>query len=536
MVTVPKKKKNNQQDVTDVRNVIEDQQVQIGQHDIVQFEEDGDNVVMDIDDGGQAAHEFQSDNEATDVETEPDDSDKSEGEYTDPDTSLAQESMESEDSDREGLQTPSKRHSSSVSHQNRDRRQSVEDKLDTLTDTLKVMQNMMIKKGFFDEDKPKAKKKGKTTRKSRGKNIELNECNKSDSRTTIYQNILQKKGNDGEPVFFSDPEDPEVQFKQNQVRESTSSEDRDQADTSDELMDMEMSNRFIADCAAEAERRRSGQAGSPPICDERTVDRGADMVREAEASKKQMLVPKGKFCETGEVLLASVNFDEKYQIVGGNIDPGIRSKIISHEYVDFAKLLPHDRVSSEEDHRMELISKGGHTYFVPIADREVSGIHTLSRWEQAFRVFSNVYTQEYPHRAPELIQYNQVICTAAQSFLWENVYHYDKEFRLHLANFPKRSWAIILQQAWTMCLKDRLRTEYVGRHGQKGGKKEACKQFNRGECTAGLSCKYDHRCMVLERGKFGHGAHICHKQKGAQANQNNASGNANVNAGVNPTK
>ena len=88
--------------------MIKDQQVQIGQHDIVQFEEDGDNVVMDIDDGGQAAHEFQSDNEGADVETEPDDSDKSEGEYTDPDTSLVQEPTETEDSDQEGSHTPSK--------------------------------------------------------------------------------------------------------------------------------------------------------------------------------------------------------------------------------------------------------------------------------------------------------------------------------------------------------------------------------------------------------------------------------------------
>ena len=36
---------------------------------------------------------------------------------------------------------------------------------------------------------------------------------------------------------------------------------------------------------------------------------------------------------------------------------------------------------------------------------------------------------------------------------------------------------------------------------------DACKRFNKGLCTTGRACHYDHRC--LECGKFGHGAHIC---------------------------
>ena len=39
-------------------------------------------------------------------------------------------------------------------------------------------------------------------------------------------------------------------------------------------------------------------------------------------------------------------------------------------------------------------------------------------------------------------------------------------------------------------------------------------RFNKGKCTAGLSCKYDHRC--LECGKFGHGEHICRNKKSGQ--------------------
>ena len=48
--------------------------------------------------------------------------------------------------------------------------------------------------------------------------------------------------------------------------------------------------------------------------------------------------------------------------------------------------------------------------------------------------------------------------------------------------------------------------------GRRGGKKEPCHRFNKGLCTAGASCKYDHRCTVKTCGKWGHGAHICCKR------------------------
>ena len=95
---------------------------------------------------------------------------------------------------------------------------------------------------------------------------------------------------------------------------------------------------------------------------------------------------------------------------------------------------------------------------------------------------------------------------------------YDKEFRIHLSNYPQRSWSVILQQAWSMCLQDRIQghnEEYCrsGSNSSKKSKKEPCCRFNKGLCTAGASCKYDHCCTVLTCGKWGHGAHICRKRQ-----------------------
>ena len=41
-------------------------------------------------------------------------------------------------------------------------------------------------------------------------------------------------------------------------------------------------------------------------------------------------------------------------------------------------------------------------------------------------------------------------------FSWSNVYSYDKLFRMHIAKHPLHNWGIILQQAWSFCLTDKI--------------------------------------------------------------------------------
>ena len=204
-----------------------------------------------------------------------------------------------------------------------------------------------------------------------------------------------------------------------------------------------------------------------------------------------------------------------------------RKKIVSFEYVDFSRLIPKDKVGRLDDQCFELVVKGGSTFFAPVSDREVTSISNFSRWEQAFRIYSNVVTRVYPAKASELIQYNHTIYTAALTFAWENVYQYDREFRMHISKFPQRSWAVILQQAWSMCLKDRVksgddqRLGHPGSGNQSGKIKEPCCRYNAGKCTYGAKCMYEHRCAIKKCGKFGHGAHICRlRNQESQGNNN----------------
>ena len=174
---------------------------------------------------------------------------------------------------------------------------------------------------------------------------------------------------------------------------------------------------------------------------------------------------------------------------------------------------------------MQMFVKQGKTYWKPTGTQELSSINGIAKWEQAFRVFSDIYTRAHPTRATELIQYNHVIHTSASVYVWENVYLYDKDFRIHMAKYPSRNWGIILQQAWNLRLRDKLRFEKNGGFAGNGGgsssssagwsssfnPQDFCKRFNRGRCTFGQSCRFEHRCFFC--GKFGHGVINCRQLK-----------------------
>ena len=128
-------------------------------------------------------------------------------------------------------------------------------------------------------------------------------------------------------------------------------------------------------------------------------------------------------------------------------------------------------------------------YLSPVSDRETLQINSYMRWEQAFRVYSNILTARFPQKATELLQYNHTIHSVSSAYVWDNIYMYDREFRCHISHHPTRSWAIILQ-AWTMILKDCIK--YENFHQKKGKGGEPCQKYNKGKCSYGLSCRFDH--------------------------------------------
>ena len=107
--------------------------------------------------------------------------------------------------------------------------------------------------------------------------------------------------------------------------------------------------------------------------------------------------------------ISAVEVDEDYILVASHIDDNTRAKIGNHEYIDFTKLIRHDR-GDEDNVRMVMVNKGGYSYLVPSEKAVV--INSYSRWEQAFRVYLLINSEVYPGRTTELVQYNHIIQTA----------------------------------------------------------------------------------------------------------------------------
>ena len=368
------------------------------------FEEDGEMIQMEINDGGAAEQEFASELSSDSESEEENEQELEAGEIT--------EGSASEDEEPEQpAEKRIKKKSSSNKSTKSTARVSVEARLDTLTDTLSVMKDFMLQnrimtrplnhpEGKNQKDKDGTKRKGQLTNPSQ-----------TNSDTTIYKNVLSKigepenqaKGNEVSDLNSGeDEDDPEVTFKVRDerhpntgVRDGSSLDEK--IDTSDEMMEMDVdiNERFIADCVKEVRHRsaeshpyaKEGNEGSHPENREHQADK---IIREAEAHRAVMYGAKGNVDLNWNQHASFIDGD--YVVIGTHVDQVIQEKIRRGVYVDFSQLLPRDRSShSNDEQRMELISRGGMSYFVPISDRE-NGITNFNRWEQAFRIFMNVYT------------------------------------------------------------------------------------------------------------------------------------------------
>ena len=261
------------------------------------------------------------------------------------------------------------------------------------------------------------------------------------------------------PPVISDISNSVETIYRNAVQKRISSSSEECVDISDETMNLIADADFIPDydddvmgdeLSQEQAPERQPQQPQPSMSGYRPKHReeqptrtgGLEPMGELERVKPQTAEEKAaKFlanCEAKKAKMYTTNtgknncditarIDDDYQLVGAHLDDNMCQKIGRGEYVDFGKLLPKDRIVSEEDGRMELVIKNGKTFWMPVT--ESVNINNFSRWEQAFRIYTNVYTGFHPHKAGELIQYNHVIHSIAGLFIWDNVYAYDKEFR-----------------------------------------------------------------------------------------------------------
>ena len=106
-------------------------------------------------------------------------------------------------------------------------------------------------------------------------------------------------------------------------------------------------------------------------------EKAEKLMSEADANKARKASAPGKPFDWDIDLnkqFHSVLVDEDFLLVAAHVDTTVYNKIISGEHVDFARLIPRDRVAQEDDHRMKMIFRGGQPYWVPAHEKEVQSI------------------------------------------------------------------------------------------------------------------------------------------------------------------
>ena len=243
---------------------------------------------------------------------------------------------------------------------------------------------------------------------------------------------------------------------------------------------------------------------------------------DAEKYKVDLQPPKGK-AFNWEKFISNFDDDDKFFHVTCHIDSNLRAKIARGEFIDLEKLVPKDKFGGggnidsrrSDENRIELVSRGGQTYFKSVRDNQING---LRKWEQAFRIYAAIYTEANPGRATEIWQYIHTINVAASSYQWDNVAYYDLTFRQLMAYKPHRSWSKLYNQVWNLAMRDPLLKN--SSHGtgssvsqssdrKKSWRDYCCWKFNKNRCQS-LKCEFDHRCTYC--GGWNHGFYNCHKR------------------------
>lgn len=246
------------------------------------------------------------------------------------------------------------------------------------------------------------------------------------------------------------------------------------------------------------------------MAERESKERRDKILLDAELHRAQLLKP-GKFN------LNHLIYDANHKSLGSHVDDAMVAHIISGDFIELKDLVPksrpfHFRASQPE---MKLINVKGKQRWVEEEDTQV--LSSYKKWEEAFEIYASIYVRGHPHHADELYDYKYSIRDAAATYVWENVFDYDVEFRLHMARCKhNRSWSARLDCEYNRLLKnhisfrhDKNGNDHLGgaREAKPSEARDICHRYNKGRCTWGNQCRYLHKCSKC--GKMGHGAVIC---------------------------
>ena len=230
---------------------------------------------------------------------------------------------------------------------------------------------------------------------------------------------------------------------------------------------------------------------------------------------KAELLPEGMWDKLKKLVQA--NSDDEFFYTNCHIDSVIREKIKLGKFVELEKLLVRRKGSRpKSEQKLDIISKDGVTSITSTEDRE-SRITNIHKWDQAFRVYTTIYTKANPERGAEIWQYIDTIHRASRTFNWDSVAEYDYCFRQLMAEYPQRSWSQIYTQMWnlTLCEGGQRQASHGSAQGNRKERSEPyCWKFNKSKCNYGPKCRFEHRCSYCF--SYNHGYQHCPRKPGGR--------------------
>ena len=125
-----------------------------------------------------------------------------------------------------------------------------------------------------------------------------------------------------------------------------------------------------------------------------------------------------------------------------------------------------------------------------------------------------VYVTTHLDKVLDLLKYEKMIQDARRSFKWDSVLAYDYQFCQYITEYPTMSWGIKNAELYLeyfngyTALPPKVPKNFSPGNHPKGSGTLICNNFNKGLCTWGKSCKFEHKCKST-----GHPAIKCHQHK-----------------------
>ena len=204
---------------------------------------------------------------------------------------------------------------------------------------------------------------------------------------------------------------------------------------------------------------------------------------------------------SGEVQIPAQLFTSPSLPIDARVSEKIRSKIWNNEFFDFADLLSNPVF---EDRYQLTLSNSSTQKFPALWVEPLSRAKkqmSIETWLSCLHIFVGVYTSRFPHEAPALMKYGEVVQDlAARGVNWK---FYDENFRFlrqaQPASFP---WGVTHWELWMRAqhsVKQQTNAANPGRAKpqDRGTPKGYCFKFHKGmECIP--NCAYKHLCYKCQ--------------------------------------